>query len=101
MSYSTDAPSTTIDFVKDNVEDGIVNIPPSQDAAKLHVCLPSPLQDYGSTPTRQRSYSPTKGTLHTPQRQLYCKVTLCSTENINGVSVGPPSKSYVSHSHVS
>jgi hypothetical protein len=78
-----------------------VHSPPSRDAARLPVCLPSPLWGYGLTPTRQRSYSPIKGTLRTPQRQLYCKATLCSTDKVNGVSVGPPSKSRASHSHVS
>jgi hypothetical protein len=55
-----------IDFAKGNVEDGIVNNPPSRDAARLPVCSPSPLRGYGSTPTRERSCSPTKGTIRTP-----------------------------------
>jgi hypothetical protein len=101
MYSATDAASASVNFAKGNVEDGVVNSPPSRDVARLPVCPPSPLQGYGSTPTRQRSYSPTKGTLRTPQRQLYCKATLCGTENVNGVSVGPPSKSRASHSHVS
>jgi hypothetical protein len=82
------------------VEDGVVNNPPSRDAARLLVCSPSPLQGYGSTPTRQRSCSPTKGTLCTPQRQLYYKVALCGMDKVNGVSMGPPSKSRASHSYV-
>jgi hypothetical protein len=101
MYLAIDAASAVVDFAKGNVEDGVVNNPPSPDAARLPVCLPPPLQGYGSIPTRQRSYSPTKGTLCTLQRQLYCKATLCGTENVNGVSVGPPSKSRASHSHVS
>jgi hypothetical protein len=100
MYSATDAASASVNFAKGNVEDGVVNSPPSRDVARLPVCPPSPLQGYGSTPTRQRSYSPTKGTLRTPQRQLYCKATLCGTENVNGVSVGPPSKSRALHSHV-
>jgi hypothetical protein len=51
MYSATDAASATIDFVKGNVEDGVLNNPPSQDVARLHVCLPSPLRGYGSTPT--------------------------------------------------
>jgi hypothetical protein len=101
MYSATDAASAAVDFAKDNVEDGVVNNPPSRDVVRLPVCSPSPLRGYGSTPTRQRSCSPTKGTLRTPQRQLYCKAVLCGTDNVNGVSVEPPSKSRASHSHVS
>jgi hypothetical protein len=101
MYSATDAASAAVDFAKGSLEDGIVNSPPSRDAARLHVCSPSPLLGYGSTPTRQHSYSPIKGTLCTPQRQLYCKAALCSTDKVNGVSVGPPSKSRTSHFHVS
>jgi hypothetical protein len=101
MYLATNDASAAVDFAKDNVEDGVVNSPPSRDAARLPVCLPSSLQGYGSTPTRQRSCSPIKGTLRTPQRQLYCKAALCSTDKVNGVSVGPPSKSRTLHSHVS
>jgi hypothetical protein len=101
MYSATDAASAAVDFAKGSLEDGVVNSPPSRDAARLHVCSPSPLRGYGSTPTRQCSYSPIKGTLRTPQRQLYCKAAPCSTDKVNGVSVGPPSKSRASHSHVS
>jgi hypothetical protein len=66
MYSATDTTSAAIDFAKGNVEDGVVNSPPSRDAARLPVCSPSPLQGYGLIPTRQRSYSPTKGTLRTP-----------------------------------
>jgi hypothetical protein len=100
MYSATDAASAAIDFAKGNVEDGVVNSPPSRDAARLPVCSPSPLRGYGSTPTRQHSCSPTKGTLRTPQRQLYCKAVLYDTDNVNGVSMGPPSKSCASHLHV-
>ena len=43
MYSATDVASTAIDFTKENVEDGVVNSPLSWDAARLPVCLPSPL----------------------------------------------------------
>jgi hypothetical protein len=101
MYLATDAASAAVDFAKGNVEDGVVNSPTSRDAARLPICSPSPFRGYGSTPTRQRSCSLTKGTIRTPQRQLYCKAALCGTDNVNGVKVGPPSKSRASHSYVS
>jgi hypothetical protein len=106
MYLATDAASATVDFAKGNV-DGVVNSTPSRDAPRLPICSPSPLRGYGLIPTRRRSRSPTEGTIRTPQRQLYCKATLCSTDNINAkdsvhynISMGPPSKSCASHSHV-
>jgi hypothetical protein len=101
MYSATDAASAAVDFAKGSVEHGVVNSPLNWDAARLPVCLPSPLRGYGSTPTRQCKCSPIKGTLRTPQRRLYCKVALCGMDKVNGVSVGPPSKSCASHSHVS
>jgi hypothetical protein len=101
MYSATDAASAAVDFAKGSLEDGVVNSPPSRDAARLPMCSPSPLRGYGSTPTQQRSYSPIKGTLRTPQRQLYYKAALCNTDKVNGVSVGPHSKSCALHSHVS
>jgi hypothetical protein len=78
-----------------------VNSPPSRDATRLPMCSPSPFRGYGSTPNRQHSCLPKKGTLRILHRQLYCKAALYSTDKVNGVSVGPPSKSRASHSHVS
>jgi hypothetical protein len=101
MYSATDVASAVVDFAKGNVEDGVVNSPPSRDAARLPVCSPSPLRGYGSTPIQQRSCSSTKRTIRTPQRQLYCKAALCSMDNVNGVSIGPPSKSRASHSYFS
>jgi hypothetical protein len=95
MYSATDAASGAIDFTKGNVEDGVINNPPSRDAARLPVYSPSPLRGYGSSTSQQRSYLPTKGTIRTPQRQLYCKAALCGTDNVNGVSVDPPSKSRI------
>jgi hypothetical protein len=73
MYSATDAASAAVDFAKSNLEDGVVNSPPSRDAARLPVCLPSPLPGYGSTPTRQRSYLLIKGTLCTPQRRCIAR----------------------------
>jgi hypothetical protein len=39
MYSATDAASAAIDFAKGNVEDGIVNSPPSRDATRLPVCF--------------------------------------------------------------
>ena len=102
LMYSIiDVASAAIVFEKGSLEDGVVNSLPSQDADRLLVCSPSPLWGYGSTPIRQRSYSLIKRTLRTPQRQLYCKAALCSTDKVNGVSVGSPLKSRALHSHIS
>ena len=43
MYSATNAASAVVDFAKDNVEDGVMNIPPSRDAARLPVYLPLPL----------------------------------------------------------
>jgi hypothetical protein len=81
LIYSaTDSVSTIVDFAKGNVEDGVVNNPPSRGAGRLPVCSPSPLQGCDWTPTGQCSCSPTGQTVRTPQRQLYSKPTVCSTE---------------------
>ena len=45
MYSAIDVALVAVDFAKGNVEDGVVNNPPSRDAARLLVCLPSPLQD--------------------------------------------------------
>ena len=53
LIYSTtNATSVAINFAKGSLEDGVVNSPPSWDAARLPVCSPSPLQGYGSIPIR-------------------------------------------------
>jgi hypothetical protein len=80
MYSTTDVASTTVDFTKGNVEDGVVNSPPSCGASRSPVCSPSPLQGCGWTPTEQRSCSLTERTVHTPQRQLYSKAVACSIE---------------------
>jgi hypothetical protein len=76
MYSATDAASMVLDFSKGNVEDGIVDSPPSRSAGRMPVCSPSPLRDCRSTPIRQRSRSPMHHNIRTPQRQLYCKASL-------------------------
>jgi hypothetical protein len=79
MYSATDATSAAIDFVK-GVEDGVANSPPSCSAGRTLVCSSSPLRDYRSTPIRQCLRLPTHQNVRTPQRQLYCKASLCVTK---------------------
>jgi hypothetical protein len=76
MYSATDAASAALDFSKGNVEDGVVDSPPSHSVEQTPVCSPSPLRDCRLTPIRQRSRSPTHHNVRTPQRQLYCKASL-------------------------
>jgi hypothetical protein len=80
MYSATDAASAVLDFSKGNVEDGVVDSPPSHNTGQTPVCSPSPLRDCRSTPIRQRSRSPTHHNVRTPQRQLYCKASLDKDE---------------------
>jgi hypothetical protein len=43
MYSATDVASATVDFVKDNVEDGVVDSLPSSGAGRTPIYLPSPL----------------------------------------------------------
>jgi hypothetical protein len=80
MYSATDAVFATVDFAKDNVEDGVVNSPPNHGVGRSPVCSPSPLQGCGWIPTGQRSCSLTEQIIYTPQRQLYSKPPIYSTE---------------------
>jgi hypothetical protein len=80
MYSAIDAASTIIDFAKGNVKDSVVNSAPSRGAGRLPVCSPSPLQGCDWTLTGQRICSLTEQTVRTPQRQLYTKPPVCSTE---------------------
>jgi hypothetical protein len=80
MYSATDAASVALDFSKGNVEDGVVDSPPSRSVGRMPVCSPSPLRDCRWTPIRQRSRSPTHHNVRTPQRQLYCKASLNENE---------------------
>jgi hypothetical protein len=76
MYSATNATSTTLDFSKGNVEDEVVDSPPSRSVGRTPVCSPFPLHDYRLTPIRQRSRSPTHHNIRTPQRQLYGRASL-------------------------
>jgi hypothetical protein len=80
MYSATDAASATIDFAKGNVEDGVVNSPPSRGAGRSPICSPSPLRGCDWTPIGHCSCSLTEQIVRTPQRQLYSKPPVCSTE---------------------
>jgi hypothetical protein len=81
LLYSAiDVASAALDFSKGNVEDGVVDSPPSHTAGRTPICSPSPLRDCQLTPIRQRSRSPTHQYVHILQKQLYCKASLCDKE---------------------
>jgi hypothetical protein len=75
-----DVASAALDFSKENVEDGIVDSPPSRTTDRTSVCSPSPLRDCQLTPIRQCSRLPMHQNIRTPQRQLYCEASLCNKE---------------------
>jgi hypothetical protein len=80
MYSATDAAFATVDFAKGNVEDGVVNSPSSRGVGRSPVSSPSSLRGCDWTSTGQRSCSLTKQTVRTPQRQLYSKPPICSSE---------------------
>ena len=68
---ATDAASTAIDFSKSNVDDGVVDSPPSQGLRWSPIVSPSPLQGSLCRPRSDRSSSPTPRSSNTPHQQLY------------------------------
>lgn len=64
MCSATDAASAAIDYSRGNVEEGVVDSPPSRGPLRTPICSPSPLKHTASTPGRQN-------TEVTPQRKLY------------------------------
>jgi hypothetical protein len=64
MYSATNVASATLDFSKGNVEDGVVDSPPSRSVGRM----------------RQRSCSPMHHNVRTPQMQLYCKASLDKDE---------------------
>jgi hypothetical protein len=110
MYSATDAASAVVDFAKGNVEDKVVDSPPSCSASETPSYLPFPLWECQSTPIWQRSRSPTHQNVHTRQRQLYCKASLCNSEEVKekdpihynvNFFVEPAIVSHVSQSHAS
>ena len=71
LCSATDAASAAIDFLKGNVEEGVVDSPPSHGVPRTPICSPFPLKRIASTPSRMRSQSPTERTEFTPNRKLY------------------------------
>ena len=68
---ATDAASAAIDFSKSNVDDGVVDSPPSRGLRRSLIVSPSPLQGSLCRPRSDRSSSPTPRSSNTPHRQLY------------------------------
>ena len=58
MFIAIDAVSAAIDFAKGNVDDGIVDSPPSWDPMSSSILSPSPLKLARATPIRSKSCSP-------------------------------------------
>ena len=68
---ATDAASAAINFSKSNVDDGIVDSPPSGGLRRSPIVSPSPLQGSLCRLHSNRSSSPTPRSSNTPHRQLY------------------------------
>jgi hypothetical protein len=71
LGSAADAASAAIDFSKGNVEEGVVDSPPSWGPTRTPICSPSPMKRTGVTPSQLRSQSPTLRTPNTPHRKLY------------------------------
>ena len=68
---ATYAASAAIDFFKDNVEDGVVDSPPSRGPWRSPVVSASPLQGFPYARGRDCSPSPIPEPSRTPHQQLY------------------------------
>ena len=71
MFSATDAASAAIDFSKSNVDDGIVDSPPTRGLRRSPIVSPSPLQGSLCRPHSDRSSSPTPRSSNTRHRQLF------------------------------
>ena len=71
MFSATDVASAAIDFSKSNVDDGVVDSPPSQGLRRSPIVSPSPLQGSLCRPRSNRSSSPTPRSSNTPHRKVY------------------------------
>ena len=65
---ATDAASAAIDYSKGNIEDGVVDSPPSREPSRTPICSSSPLKRV--SPSRGRSSSPTLQTDEATSRKL-------------------------------
>ena len=68
---ATNAALAAIDFSKSNVDDGVVDSPPSRGLRRSPIVSPSPLRGSQCRPRSDRSSSPTPRSSNTPHRQLY------------------------------
>ena len=71
MFSATDAASAAIDFSKSNVDDGVVDSPPSRGLRRSPIVSPSPLRGSLCRSYSDHSSSPTPRSSNTPYRQLY------------------------------
>ena len=71
LFFATNTASTTIDFSKKNLDDGIIDSPRSEGPWRLPIVLASPLKGSPSIAYKSRSPSPTFAPSKTPHRQLY------------------------------
>jgi hypothetical protein len=72
LRSATDAASAAIDYSKGNVEDGVVDSPPSRIRGRTPICSPSPLKRASSS--RGRSLSPSPRTDAATSRKLDLRV---------------------------
>ena len=68
---ATDAASAAIDFSKSNVDNVVVDSPPSRGLRRSPIVSPSPLRGSLYIPRSDRSSSPIPRSSNTPHRQLY------------------------------
>jgi hypothetical protein len=52
MYSATNVASAVVDFVKGNVDDGVIDSPPSRSIGRIPIYLPCPLQGCRSIPIR-------------------------------------------------
>ena len=74
MCSATDVVSAALDFSKGNVEDGVVNSPPSRGAVRTPLCSPSPLKRVQSSQREVGLSSPNSRNQITLNRELYAHI---------------------------
>jgi hypothetical protein len=88
MRSAADAASAAIDYSKGDVEDGVVDSPPSRGPVRTPICSPSPLKRASSS--RGRSFSPTPRTEGATNRKLDLPIDR-ATEHPGGDDATPKS----------